>query len=103
VVRPLIDHYLAQDRGSVLAQFYTFCSIPQRRFMYLTLWDREAFLRGSLEPMVVLLDLNAEDPWIDRAEIRAMADSLRKGDAYRPLYDAGGVLLYQRSNGGGRR
>jgi hypothetical protein len=99
VVRRLIDLYLAGDKGSVLSQFYTFCSIPQRRFMYVTLWDRTAFLAGSLKPKFVLLDLNAEDPWVSGGELDAMAALLRKGDAYHPLYDAGGVLLYQHRAG----
>jgi hypothetical protein len=99
VVQRLIDQHLTGDRGSVLSQFYTFCSIPQRRFMYVTLWDREAFLSGALKPKFVLLDLNAEDPWVSGAELDAMAAVLRKGDTYRPIYDAGGVLLYQRQAG----
>jgi hypothetical protein len=99
VVRRLIDSYLVADRGSVLSQFYTFCSIPQRRFMYVTLWDRSAFLAGTLKPKFVLLDLNAEDPWVSGGELDAMAALVRKGDTYRPLYDANGVLLYQRRVG----
>jgi|WetSurMetagenome_2_1015567.scaffolds.fasta_scaffold57590_2 hypothetical protein len=99
VVQPLIDHYLARGTGSVLSQFYTFCSIPQRRFMYITLWDREAFLAGRLKPTLVLLDLNAEDPWVSGGELDAMAARLRAGGEYRPLYDASGVLLYQRRTG----
>jgi uncharacterized membrane protein len=99
VVRSLIRHHLEQGTGSVLSQFYTFCAIPQRRFMYVTLWDKGAFLAGSLKPTFVLLDLNAEDPWVSGGDLNAMAEILRKGDAYRPLYDAGGVLLYRRATG----
>lgn len=94
VVRSLIAHYLTADEGSVLAQFYTFCAIPQRRLMYLTLWDRGEFLAGRLKPKFVLLDLNADDPWVPRGDLRAIVDVLRRGDAYRPLYDVDGVLLY---------
>ena len=96
VVHRLIDQYLVRDKGSVLSQFYTYCSVPQRRFMYVTLWDKGAFLAGALKPKYVLLDSNAEDPWVSGAELDAMAALLRRGDIYRPLYDAAGVLLYQR-------
>lgn len=102
VVRSLIAHYLTADEGSVLAQFYTFCAIPQRRLMYLTLWDRGEFLAGRLKPKFVLLDLNADDPWVPRGDLRAIGDLLRRGDAYRPLYDVDGVLLYQHLAGAGR-
>jgi uncharacterized membrane protein len=96
IVRSLVTRYLPAEAGSVLAQFYTFASIPQRQRMYITLHDRDRFLDGRLRPKFVLLDLGAADPWTPPADIRAMAILLRRGDVYRPIYDARGVLLYQR-------
>lgn len=102
VVRSLITHYLASDDASVLAQFYTFPSIPQRRLMYLTFFDRRQFLEGQLRPKYVLMDLGAPDPWVPPEDLRNMVMLLRRGDTYRPLYDAAGVLLYQRVGHDGR-
>jgi hypothetical protein len=95
VVRRLIARYLPPRAGSVLSQFYTYCAVPQRREMYVTLWDRGAFLAGQLKPEFVLLDLNADDPWVPQGEREAMVALLRRGDVYRPIHDAGGVLLYR--------
>jgi hypothetical protein len=96
VVRSLIALHLPADAGSVLSQFYTYCAVPQRREMYVTLWDRGEFLSGRLKPTFVLLDLNAKDPWVSPGELQAMAALLRRGDAYQPVYDARGVMLYRR-------
>lgn len=96
VVRRLIDTYLTADTGSVLAQFYTVPSVPQHRQVYLTLFDRGRFLDGRLKPKYVLLDLGAADPYVPPEQLRDMAAMLRRGDEYAPLYDLGGVLLYQR-------
>jgi hypothetical protein len=96
VVRSLIARHLQADAGSVLSQFYTYCAVPQRRDMYVTYSDRTQFLAGRLKPTFVLLDLNAADPWVSRGELEAIVALLRRGDAYWPVYDANGVLLYRR-------
>jgi hypothetical protein len=100
VVRSLVSHFLAGNTGSVLAQFWIVPSIPQHRAMYVTTFDRGKFLAGHIRPKYVLLDLQSNDPWTPAEDTRAMVALLRRGDLYRPLYDAKQVLLYQRVGGG---
>jgi uncharacterized membrane protein len=100
VVRSLISHFLADSTGSVLAQFWILPSIPQRPGMYVTTFHRGKFLDGRVRPKYVLLDLGSDDPWTPAEDTRAMVALLRRGDLYRPLYDANDVLLYQRIAGG---
>jgi uncharacterized membrane protein len=101
-VRALIENHLTDDDGSVLAQFYILPSIPQRRSMYVTLLQSRAFLDGKIAPTYVLLDLGADDPWTPPEDVRDMVALLRRGDVYRPLYDARQVLLYKRVQKRGR-
>lgn len=100
-VRRVIARYLTHDTGSVLSQFFTFQAVPQRREMYLTLFDYGRFLNGDIQPTFVLLDLGADDPYVPRAAIDAMALTLRSGGRYRRLSDRESVLLYRRVGGGG--
>ena len=96
MVRRLISDFLHNDNGSVMSQCYIIPSLPQHRPLYPTFFHRAAFLDGRLKPQYVLLDLGAPDPWVPVEDLRAMVTLLRSGNAYRPLYDSGNVLLYRR-------
>lgn len=95
VMRAVIARVLPRDEGSILAQFYTLPSLPQRREMYVTYYDMDAFLGRRFSPKYVLLDLGADDPYIPRADLQKAVSILRGGDEYRSLYDHDGVLLYR--------
>jgi hypothetical protein len=96
VVSSLIDQHLGAEAGSVLAQFFTIPRVPQRREMYVTFQDGQRFLDDQLKPRFVLLDLHAFDPYMTAEQLTLISDYLRYGDRYLPLYDANGVLLYER-------
>ena len=98
IVRMLIERHLRDNNDSVLAQYYTIMSIPQRDRMYVTYREADQFLQAKIRPVFVLLDLGAEDPIANRDTVLAVAALLRQGKVYVPIWDEQNVLLYRRAN-----